>query len=605
VRTRQVWILASFVFLVVLVMAVVANGVQRAEQTLPFPDVVRLVDAGRVRTLHAKGSQLKGTLDDGSVFRTTGPENADFYFEKFAGKGIVPSFEEEGDRQLTGFLFNVVVVLLLFALVIVVIRQMQAGSGRAMSFGKSRAKLLSDSGRKVTFEDVAGCEEAKDELQEIIEFLKEPRKFTRLGGRIPKGVLLMGAPGSGKTLLARAVAGEAGVPFFSISGSEFVELFVGVGASRVRDLFEQAKKQAPCIIFVDEIDAVGRRREAGHGGGQEEREQTLNQLLVEMDGFDTVEGIILVAATNRPDMLDPALLRPGRFDRRVVVPAPDVRGRLGILQVHARKTPLGDGVDLERIARSTPGFSGADLENLINEAALLAARHEKARIEMADLEAAKDKVAMGRERRSLLLTEEQRRRTACHEAGHAIVARMVPEANPVSKITIIPRNMALGLTQFLPAEDQYNLSKGQIRAQIAVSMGGRAADELVLGLVDTGAANDLKQATRLAQRYVCDWGMSEELGPITLGERHEEAFLGSTWAHRTIEYSEETARRIDGEVRRLVQEGMDTARQILASNRHILEKVSEALLERETLDGDEFERLVAALGPVPLPATAG
>jgi cell division protease FtsH len=493
---------------------------------------------------------------------------------------------------------NTFVIVLIVVLFMVFMRQIQMGSGKAMSFGKSRAKLLSESGKRITFTDVAGCDEAKVELDEIIQFLKDPRKFTRLGGRIPKGVLLMGSPGTGKTLLARAVAGEAGVPFFSISGSEFVEMFVGVGASRVRDLFEQAKKQAPCIIFIDEIDAVGRHRGSGMGGGHDEREQTLNQLLVEMDGFDSAEGVILVAATNRPDVLDPALLRPGRFDRRVVVPSPDVRGRLGILQVHARRTPLAEEVDLERIARGTSGMSGAELESLINEAALLAARGNKRKIEQDDLEMAKDKVAMGNERRSLVLSDAQKKRTAYHEAGHAIVARMSPEADSVNKITIIPRGMALGLTQILPAEDRYGHSRTQLTSMLAWFMGGRAAEEIVFNELSTGASNDIKQATRLAHGIICEYGMSDALGPVAWGERSEEAFLGKEYTRREKDYSESTARRIDDEVQRLVGHGYENARSILVQNLHILHKVAQVLLEKETLDGTEFERIVAQMNPV-------
>jgi cell division protease FtsH len=492
-RTRQIWMVVFFFVVVLAGVGLSAKKSQVPEQQIAFSELVQSVEKGDVAKLSVKGSRVEGTLADGTHFSTTGPANSDYYLEKFSEKGVVPDFEEVGDSVWVSVLMNGLMVVVLIGLFMVFMRQLQMGSGKAMSFGKSRAKLLSESGKRITFTDVAGCDEAKEELDEIIQFLKDPRKFQRLGGRIPKGVLLMGSPGTGKTLLARAVAGEAGVPFFSISGSEFVEMFVGVGASRVRDLFEQAKKQAPCIIFIDEIDAVGRHRGTGMGGGHDEREQTLNQLLVEMDGFDSAEGVILVAATNRPDVLDPALLRPGRFDRRVVVPAPDVRGRLGILQVHARRTPLDETVDLERIAKGTSGFSGAELESLINEAALLAARLNKRKIEQVDLEMAKDKVAMGNERRSLVLSDAQKKRTAYHEAGHAVVARLMPEADPVNKITIVPRGMALGLTQYVPTEDRYGYSRTQLTSMLAYAMGGRAAEEVIFNELSTGASNDIKR----------------------------------------------------------------------------------------------------------------
>ena len=447
-------------------------------------------------------------------------------------------------------------MLLLIGVWIFFMRQMQVGGGKAMSFGKSRAKLLTENTHKVTFSDVAGIDEAKDELEEIIAFLKDPKKFTKLGGRIPKGVLLVGPPGTGKTLLARAIAGEAGVPFFSISGSDFVEMFVGVGASRVRDLFVQGKKNAPCIIFIDEIDAVGRHRGAGLGGGHDEREQTLNQLLVEMDGFETNEGVILIAATNRPDVLDPALLRPGRFDRRVVVPRPDVKGREGILKVHTRRVPLGDDVDLELLARGTPGFAGADLENLVNEAALLAARHNKDRVAMLDFELAKDKVMMGSERKSMIISLEERRNTAYHESGHALVAKLHPGADPVHKVTIIPRGMALGLTQQLPIDDRHTVRPGVLlEHNLAILFGGRAAEELVLGHITTGAGNDIEKATELARKMVCEWGMSEKLGPMTFGKKEEQIFLGRDFTQMQ-DYSESTAVEIDAEVRRILIEAL-------------------------------------------------
>jgi len=489
-------------------------------------------------------------------------------------------------------------MILLFLVFFFFMRQLQAGGGKAMSFGKSKAKLLSDHQNKVTFKDVAGIEEAKDEVEEIINFLRDPKKFTKLGGRIPKGVLMMGSPGTGKTLLARAIAGEAGVPFFSISGSDFVEMFVGVGASRVRDLFEQGKKNAPCIIFIDEIDAVGRHRGAGLGGGHDEREQTLNQLLVEMDGFESNEGVILIAATNRPDVLDPALLRPGRFDRRIMVPRPDVRGRLGILEVHTKRTPLKtdpkepDAVDLDVIARGTPGFSGADLENLVNEAALIAARLDKDKLDMADFEHAKDKVLMGAERRSMIISDAEKKNTAYHEAGHALVARLIGGGtDPVHKVTIIPRGPALGLTQQLPIEDRHSYSREFAVAKIAVLMGGRIAEELVFGQQTTGAGNDIEKATELARKMVCEWGMSEKLGPLAFGKKEHEPFLGREMSGAP-DYSASTAVEIDAEVRRIVMDEYDRAKKIISENMDKLKAMAEALLEYETIDSPDIDKLM-------------
>jgi cell division protease FtsH len=495
----------------------------------------------------------------------------------------------------TSVLVSWLPMLLIFGLFFVFLRQMQAGGGRAMSFGKSKARLLTERKNKITFADVAGIDEARDELEEIISFLRDPKKFTRLGGRIPKGVLLMGPPGTGKTLLARAIAGEAGVPFFTISGSDFVEMFVGVGAARVRDLFEQGKKNAPCIIFIDEIDAVGRHRGAGLGGGHDEREQTLNQLLVEMDGFEGKENVIIIAATNRPDVLDPALLRPGRFDRRIVVPLPDVRGRTGILHVHtgvSRKVPIADDVDLDTIARGTPGFSGADLENLVNEAALLAARKEKKSVMMDDFEMAKDKVLMGTERRSMIISEREKRTTAYHEAGHTLVARVLPGTDPVHKVTIIPRGRALGLTQQLPTEDRLNISKEFALTQITVLMGGRIAEELVLKQQTTGAKMDIEMATETARKMVCEWGMSEKLGPLAFGKKEEAIFLGREIAQHQ-EYSEQTAVDIDVEVRRIVLECFARARLLVQENLVLLERIAQALLEHESLDGRDLDALFA------------
>ena len=490
-------------------------------------------------------------------------------------------------------------MLLLLGFFFFFMRQIQIGGGKALSFGKSRARLMSESQKRITFEDVAGVEEAKEEVEEIIDFLKDPKKFTKLGGRIPKGVLLMGPPGTGKTLLARAIAGEAGVPFFSISGSDFVEMFVGVGASRVRDLFEQGKKHAPCIIFIDEIDAVGRHRGAGLGGGHDEREQTLNQLLVEMDGFESNEGVILVAATNRPDVLDPALLRPGRFDRRIVVPRPDLKGREAILRIHTRRVPIARDVDLMVLARGTPGFCGADLENLVNEAALYAARRDKKVVDMSDFEMAKDKVLMGSERRSMIISEDEKKTTAYHEAGHTLVARLIPGTEPVHKVTIIPRGMALGLTQQLPEVEKHSHSKEYAENTIAILMGGRLAEELVFGQQTTGAGNDIEKATDLARKMVCEWGMSEKLGPLAFGKKEEAIFLGREFAQHQ-DYSESTASEIDIEVRQIVMRNFDRAKQLLESHRLELQALAEALLERETLNGEEIDIVIRGekLGPI-------
>jgi cell division protease FtsH len=520
-------------------------------------------------------------------------------------RGVKVDSKKSNDSNFLTLLLTWSPMLLFLGVWIFFMRQMQSGGNRALSFGKSRAKLTSAQGKKVTFKDVAGVEEAKEELQEIIEFLREPQKFQKLGGKIPKGVLLMGPPGTGKTLLARAIAGEANVPFFSISGSDFVEMFVGVGASRVRDLFEQGKKNAPCIIFIDEIDAVGRHRGAGLGGGHDEREQTLNQLLVEMDGFETNEGVILIAATNRPDVLDPALMRPGRFDRQVVVPRPDVRGREEILKVHVRKIPMASDVDLTVIARSTPGFSGADLANLVNEAALFAARLNRKSVQQVDFEVAKDKVLMGTERKSMIISEDEKRATAFHEAGHALVAFTVPHADPLHKVTIIPRGRALGVTQQLPVDDRHTYTRQYLSAAIAVLMGGRVAEELKLDQLTTGAGNDFERATELARKMVCEWGMSEKLGPLTFGKQEEQIFLGREIAqHR--DYSEATALEIDHEIRRFVMTGYETARRILGESDAALTRIAEALLERETLGAEEIAALVRN-EPLPLrakPATA-
>ncbi len=547
------------------------------------------VDQGNVKEVTITGQEVRGKYRNDSGFQLTAPANYPDMIKTLRDKGVNINIRDINSGSWT-WLINLAPLALLAALWFFMIRQMQTGGNKALSFGKSRARLLSMQQKKVTFKDVAGVDEAKEELKEIIEFLREAQKFQKLGGRIPKGVLLVGPPGTGKTLLARAVAGEANVPFFSISGSDFVEMFVGVGASRVRDLFEQGKKNAPCIIFIDEIDAVGRHRGAGLGGGHDEREQTLNQLLVEMDGFESNEGVILMAATNRPDVLDPALLRPGRFDRRVVVSRPDVRGREEILRVHTRKIPLADDVDLSVLARGTPGFSGADLANMVNEAALAAARQNRKAVLMYDFELAKDKVLMGVERKSLLLTDEEKKNTAFHEAGHALVAAKLPYSDPLHKVTIIPRGMALGVTMQLPIDDRHNYYRNYLETEIAILMGGRLAEEIFLSQMSTGAGNDIERATELARKMVCEWGMSD-LGPLTFGKKEEQIFLGREIAqHR--DYSEATAVKIDEEVRRLVGQGYNTAKQVLSQNQDLLVKIANALIEREVLDANEIKMII-------------
>ena len=551
------------------------------------------LQARRIQKVTIAGEELKGESIHGEKFKTVIPPDASYDLAKeLNNNGVAVKIERSsGSSMLTMILLNGLPILILIGFWIFMMRQMQSGGNKALMFGKSRARMMSNQQKKVTFKGVAGVEEAKEELTEIIEFLKEPQKFQKLGGRIPKGVLLMGPPGTGKTLLARAIAGEANVPFFSISGSDFVEMFVGVGASRVRDLFEQGKKNAPCIIFIDEIDAVGRHRGAGLGGGHDEREQTLNQLLVEMDGFESNDGVILIAASNRPDVLDPALLRPGRFDRQVVVPLPDIRGREGILKVHVSKIPISENVNVSVIARGTPGFSGASLANLVNEAALNAARYNRKVVEMSDFEGAKDKVLMGKERKSMVVAEHERMVTAYHEAGHALVAFMVPGSDPLHKVTIIPRGRALGLTQQLPEADKHNYTKKYIEGRIAILMGGRCAEKIFLDQETTGAAHDIEVATDQARKMVTEWGMSPEMGPLTFGKKEEQIFLGREIAqHR--DYSEDTAIRIDREVKRIVQEGLDRAIKILEGNRDALVRLAEALLEHETLDSSELEQVI-------------
>jgi len=589
-------LLLWMVILVLIILAwnVFKTGAMTVEE-ISFSQFLDHVTQGHVLKVKIRGEEITGTYAPAAgkrepTFRTYAP-NYPKLVDDLRAKNVAIEITPTKDSSLVSALVMYGPLVLLVVIWFVIMRQMQAGGNKALSFGKSRAKLLTPTQKKVTFKDVAGVEEAKVELQEIIEFLKDPGKFQKLGGKIPKGVLLIGPPGTGKTLLARAVAGEANVPFFTISGSDFVEMFVGVGASRVRDLFEQGKKNAPCIIFIDEIDAVGRHRGAGLGGGHDEREQTLNALLVEMDGFDTNEGVILVAATNRPDVLDPALLRPGRFDRRVVVDSPDLRGREQILKVHTRNTPLAESVDLSIIARGTPGFSGADLANLVNEAALNAARYNKKKVEMIDFEYAKDKVMMGPERKSMIMTEEEKKNTAYHEGGHALVAALLTEADPLHKVTIIPRGRALGLTLQLPTEDKYSHTKDYLEAMITVMMGGRIAEELFLGHMTTGAGNDIEKATDYARKMVCEWGMSD-LGPLTFGKVEGEIFLGRDFG-RTQDYSEETANQIDSEVKKIVTRAYERAKKILSDNTKVMHRLARTLLEREVLDGEEVLQIIA------------
>jgi cell division protease FtsH len=573
------------------------NRQQTREPEIIFSDLMAAAEKGEVAEVEIQGQDIRGKFHNGERFKSFAPPEDPDLVRVLRDRGVrIKALPEEGDAWYVVLFVQWFPMLLLIGIWIFFMRQMQVGGGKAMSFGKSRAKLLNESTQRVTFTDVSGIDEAKEELEEIIAFLKDPKKFTKLGGRIPKGVLLVGSPGTGKTLLARAIAGEAGVPFFSISGSDFVEMFVGVGASRVRDLFVQGKKNAPCIIFIDEIDAVGRHRGAGLGGGHDEREQTLNQLLVEMDGFETNEGVILIAATNRPDVLDPALLRPGRFDRRVVVPRPDVKGREGILKVHTRKVPLGEDVDLNLLSRGTPGFAGADLENLVNEAALLAARQDKDRVGMSDFELAKDKVMMGAERKSLIMSQEERRTTAYHEAGHALVARLLPGTDPVHKVSIIPRGMALGVTQQVPLDDRHGYTKEYILNSLTIRFGGRAAEELVLGHITTGAADDIEKATEWARKMVCEWGMSEKLGPMTFGKKEEQIFLGRDFT-QLQDYSDHTAVEIDAEVRRIISESYQQAKGLLTAHSATLHALAEALLDKEVLDGAEIDEIIRTNSP--------
>ena len=591
--------LRSLVFWSVLVVVVVliwnfSTQFQAGDNSVTFSEFIRMVDAGQVETVTLTGSEIAGRTSSGDGFRTYAPPQYDGLVNKLVERNVAVNAKEAGGSPWVTLLYTWAPILLIIGFWIFFMRQVQSGGNKALSFGKSRAKLSTSSQKKVSFKDVAGVDEPKEELQEIIEFLREPQKFQKLGGHIPKGVLLMGPPGTGKTLLARAVAGEANVPFFSISGSDFVEMFVGVGASRVRDLFEQGKKNAPCIVFIDEIDAVGRHRGAGLGGGHDEREQTLNQLLVEMDGFESNEGVILVAATNRPDVLDPALLRPGRFDRRIVVNRPDVKGREGIFGVHTRKIPLSDDVEVNVLARGTVGFSGADLANLVNEAALNAARYNQKVVRMQDFEFAKDKVLMGSERRSMIISDEEKQVTAVHEAGHALLTVLLPHADPIHKVTIIPRGTALGVTQQLPVDDKHNYSRDYLDDQIAILLGGRIAEELTQDAITTGAGNDLDRATELARRMVCEWGMSDGMGPLTFGKKEEQIFLGRDF-NQHQDYSEDTAIHIDQEIKRIVTDNYDRARDTLKTHTRELNRIAEELLIREVLDAEQVRRIAKGL----------
>lgn len=589
-KTLILWVVLIFLF---VGFYKIFQTTQRDEKELSFAEFQDAVEQGNITKVEIKGSRYEGTLaNTNEKFRTMGPAADARILEQLRTKKVNYTFVPTDENGFwIGMLTQFIPILILFLFFLFFMRQLQGTGGKAMTFGKSKAKLLSESHNKITFADVAGIDECKEELEEIIAFLKDPKKFTKLGGRIPKGVLMMGSPGTGKTLLAKAVAGEAGVPFFSISGSDFVEMFVGVGASRVRDLFEQGKKNAPCIIFIDEIDAVGRHRGAGLGGGHDEREQTLNQLLVEMDGFESNEGVIIIAATNRPDVLDPALQRPGRFDRRITVPRPDLKGRLGILKVHTRRVPLADNIELETIARGTPGMTGADLENLVNEAALYAARANRDRVTIQDFESAKDKVFMGPERKSMIMSEKEKRNTAVHEAGHALVGKLLPGCDPVHKVTIIPRGQALGVTWSLPEEDKVNWYKKKMMDDLCMMLGGRLAEELVYGELSSGAANDIERVTKVARAMVMRWGMSEKLGPLSFGEREGEVFLGRDFSSRP-DYSEETARQIDTEVRGIVMGSYERAKKLLSENLDSLKRIADALVEYETIDGPDLDILI-------------
>ena len=587
-RNLALWATIS---LLMVVLFNLFNQPQTSQQRVTYSEFLQKLDKGEVAEVTIQGPKLVGKTSDGRPFQSYAPEDPGLVDRLIERKVEIKAEPVEEAPWYMTLLVSWFPMLLLIGVWIFFMRQMQGGGGKAMSFGRSRARMITQESARVTFDDVAGVDEAKEELTEVVEFLSNPRKFTRLGGRIPKGVLLVGPPGTGKTLLARAVAGEAGVPFFSISGSDFVEMFVGVGASRVRDLFMQGKKNAPCLIFIDEIDAVGRQRGAGLGGGHDEREQTLNQLLVEMDGFESNEGVILIAATNRPDVLDPALLRPGRFDRQVVVPTPDVRGRRRILEVHTKRSPMAPGVDLDVLAKGSPGFSGADLENLVNEAALQAAKLNKDLVDMGDFEYAKDKVLMGKERRSLILSDDEKRITAYHEAGHALAAKLLPGTDPVHKVSIIPRGRALGVTMQLPEGDRHGYSRSYLLNNLVILLGGRVAEEIIFNDITTGAGNDIERATKMARKMVCEWGMSEAIGPLSIGEQGEEVFIGREWAH-SRNFSEDTARLVDAEVKRIVEEARERCRQLLEGNLDSLHAIAKALLEVETISGDDIDHLM-------------
>lgn len=587
-KNLTLWLVISLMF--VLLFQIFKKETKQNGQ-ITYSEFLNMVERGDINQVTIQGDRIYGVTNQSQPFKTFAPKDLELIkILRTKNIGISAKPEESSPWYMT-LLVSWFPMLLLIGVWIFFIRQMQVGGGKALSFGKSRAKLVTEQKDKITFDDVAGIDEAKEDLHEIIEFLRDPKKFTRLGGRIPKGVLLVGAPGTGKTLLARAIAGEAGVPFLSISGSDFVEMFVGVGASRVRDLFVQGKKNAPCIIFLDEIDAVGRHRGAGLGGGHDEREQTLNQLLVEMDGFESNEGVILISATNRPDVLDPALLRPGRFDRQVVVPVPDVKGREGILKVHTRKAKVSDDVDLSVLGRGTPGFTGADLENMVNEAALLAARRDKDSIEMSDFEDAKDKVLMGSERKSMIISDIEKRTTAYHESGHALVAKLLPDTDPIHKVTIIPRGRALGLTQQLPLDDKHTYTKEYLLSNISILLGGRIAEEIALNTQTTGASNDIERATDIARKMICEYGMSENLGPLSFGKKEEEIFLGREITQHK-DYSEETAQKIDREINDLITINYQKTAELLKDNFSLLNNLAQALLEKETLNGQEIDDII-------------
>ena len=600
--TKNFIILAGVSILMVVLFSMASQQTGPKNQW-SYSDFISHVESGSVMSVKIKGQKIEGITTNNANFLTYSPSQDEKLVTLLIDKGVSVNVEPPEEASWLGsFMLSWLPVIVLVAVWLFYMRQMQGGGGKAMSFGRSRARMITQEQGRVTFDDVAGVDEAKEELQEVVDFLSNPKKFTRLGGRIPKGVLLVGPPGTGKTLLARAVAGEAGVPFFSISGSDFVEMFVGVGASRVRDLFVQGKKNAPCLIFIDEIDAVGRQRGAGLGGGHDEREQTLNQLLVEMDGFESNEGVILIAATNRPDVLDPALLRPGRFDRQVVVPTPDFKGRERILQVHSNRTPLGKDVNLEILAKGTPGFSGADLENLVNEAALQAAKLGKDRLSMADFEFAKDKVLMGRERRSLILSDEERKTTAYHEAGHSLVAKLIKGTDPVHKVSIIPRGRALGVTMQLPEGDRHGYSRRYLEGNLSILLAGRAAEMIIFDEITTGAGNDIERATKMARKMICEWGMSDVIGTIAVGDKNDEVFLGRDMMH-SRNYSEETARLVDAEVKAMIENALKRTLDILNKHVDLLHKVSEALLDKETISGEDIDNIMNDMGVPPLTPT--